>query len=392
MRQRTPPREGRLPQPPILATTQPQLTALLNALSDQPVVAVDTESNSLYAYQERVCLIQFSIPHADYLVDPLAGLDLSPLGPFFADPGTQKVFHAAEYDVICLRRDFGFQFANLFDTMWTARILGWPRIGLGALLQEIFDVHTKKRYQRYNWGQRPLDPEALTYACVDTHYLLPLHRLQANALMEKGRREEAQEVFDQIAASEPTSHTFDPQDFWHIKGAFDLTTREQATLRELCVWRNQEARHRNRPVFKVLGDQALVALAQARPRSLKKLMSMNGLKPYHAHRFGKRILRAISRGKDAPPPTPPAPPPRHSKAEIDRFEALRVWRKQMAIGRGVDPDVVVSNAILWALAERNPQTLDELHPIERLGPWKRKAYGEAILKVLDAEYQASSSE
>ena len=100
--------------PPVVVTTPSQLEALLDDLSTQPAIAVDTESNSLYAYYEQVCLIQCSVPGTDYIVDPLAGLDLSPLGRFFADPRMRKVFHAAEYDVMCLKRDFDFRFANLF--------------------------------------------------------------------------------------------------------------------------------------------------------------------------------------------------------------------------------------------------------------------------------------
>ncbi|MFQ6100389.1 MAG: ribonuclease D [Anaerolineae bacterium] len=370
------------PSPPVVATSPPQLAALLEALSDQPAVAVDTESNSLYAYRERVCLIQFSIPGADYVVDALAGLDLSPLARIFADPEIQKVFHAAEYDVMCLKRDFGFRFANLFDTMWAARILGWPRVGLGDVLKEHFGVRTNKRYQRYNWGKRPLEPEALTYACLDTHYLLPLRRLQADALMQQDRWEEAQEIFAQITASEPMTHTFDPEDFRRIKGAHDLTRREQAVLRELTIWRDREARRQDRPPFKVLNDHTLIALAQARPRAPEELPSIDGLKPYHARRYGGRILRAIERGIRARPPHPPPPPPRHSEAEVARFQALRAWRKQIAARRGVDTDVVVGNGVLWALAEQNPTTLDDLENIEGLGPWKRKTYGEAILKIL----------
>ena len=80
-------------------------------------LAVDTKSNGLYAYQEQVCLLQFSTSDTDYLVDPLALFDLSGLEPIFEDPGIEKIFHAAEYDILCLKRDFGFHFANLFDTM-----------------------------------------------------------------------------------------------------------------------------------------------------------------------------------------------------------------------------------------------------------------------------------
>jgi ribonuclease D len=372
-----------LPKPPTIVTTDSQLAALVESLSAQPAIAVDTESNSLYAYQEQVCLIQFSLRGSDCIVDPLAGLDLSPLADVFAGPDVQKVFHAAEYDVMCLKRDYGFRFANLFDTMWAARILGWPRVGLGDILKETFGVRTSKRYQRYNWGKRPLKPEALAYACLDTHYLLSLRRLQAEALTQEGRLEEAREVFDQIAASEPMSHTFDPQDFWRVKGFFDLTRREQAVLRELYIWRDGEARRRDRPPFKVLNDRALIALAQARPGGSGALTRVDGLKPYHVRRYGKPILRAIRRGGRARPPDLPPPPPRHSEAEIARFQALRAWRKQVAARRGVDVDVVVGNAVLWELAEQKPRTLEDLNRIEGLGPWKRKTYGQAMLRVLD---------
>ncbi len=368
--------------PPVVVTTGPQLATLLQTLSAEPAVAVDTESNSLYAYQEQVCLIQFSIPKHDYLVDPLAGLDLSPLAHFFADPRMQKVFHAAEYDVMCLKRDFDFCFDNLFDTMWAARILGWPRVGLGHILEETFDVRTKKRYQRYDWGKRPIEPEALTYACTDTHYLLHLSELQLDALLQQGRVEEAREAFDEIAASEPTFRAFEPQDFWRVKGVRDLNKRAQAVLRELCIWRDREARRRDRPHFKVLGDHTLVGLAQANPRTKAEMIGVNNLKSHHVRRYGRNILRAIERGMHAQLPRRPSPSPRRPEAEVVRFKTLRAWRKQTAENRGVESDVIVSNAALWALAEQNPRTLDALGRIKELGPWKQKTYAKAILKVL----------
>ena len=107
----------------------------------------------------------------------------------------------------------------------------------------------------------------MAYACLDTHYLLPLRRIQADALVKNGHWKEALEAFDQIAASEPMSHTFDPESFWRIKGTQDLTRREQAILRELYIWRDREARRRERPLFKVLNDRTLVAVAQAAPWS-----------------------------------------------------------------------------------------------------------------------------
>ena len=126
--------------PPMLVNTPDALDEMLYRLWAASAVAVDTESNSLYAYTERVCLIQFSVPGEDYLVDPLALDDLSALGAVFADDEITKVFHAAEYDVMALRRDYRFTFASLFDTMIASRIVGWERYGLAALLEEHFGI------------------------------------------------------------------------------------------------------------------------------------------------------------------------------------------------------------------------------------------------------------
>src|SRR5215468_10327890 len=101
---------------PIIVANLPALRELVRRLQDEPLIAVDTESNSLYAYHERVCLIQFSSRTQDWVIDPLAIKHLDVLAPIFANPRIEKVFHAAEYDLMCMKRDFGFIFNNLFDT------------------------------------------------------------------------------------------------------------------------------------------------------------------------------------------------------------------------------------------------------------------------------------
>jgi ribonuclease D len=357
------------------------LASLANRLSSQPAVALDTESNSLYAYQEQVCLLQISIPGEDFIVDPLAGFDVSPLAPVLADPSVLKVLHAAEYDVMCLKRDFGFRFGSLFDTMWAARILGWSRVGLGHILQDVFDVQTSKRYQRYDWGRRPLEPEALAYARMDTHYLLALREVQMEELSRKGRLEEAQEVFEQIAATGPASNDFDPEGFWGIKGAYDMSRREAAVLRELYLWRDEEAERVDRPHFKVVSDKTLSALARARPASREQLGRVEALPARSARRYGRSLLEAIRRGERAKKPHPPSKP-RPPDAVVERFEALRRWRRKAARGRGVEVDVVLANAVLWELAKANPGAVGELKRIKGLGDWKRAAYGEGIVHAL----------
>src|SRR5439155_5268068 len=139
-----------------------------------------------HAFRERVCLIQFSTPDADYIVDPIRLRDLRGLGAFFANPDQQKVFHAAEYDIVCLKRDYRVDVRSIFDTMSAARTLGWPQVGLAGILATHFDVKMNKKFQRADWKRRPLTPEQLDYARLDTHYLLALRDKQVAALAASG--------------------------------------------------------------------------------------------------------------------------------------------------------------------------------------------------------------
>src|SRR5262245_59410079 len=115
---------------PFLVTSQPAFDEMVARLRTQPRIAIDTEADSLYSYFEKVCLIQLSIPDHDYILDTLTFKDFQPLGELFADPAVELVFHAAEYDILSMKRDYGFVFENIFDTMVAARILGWKQVGL----------------------------------------------------------------------------------------------------------------------------------------------------------------------------------------------------------------------------------------------------------------------
>jgi ribonuclease D len=367
---------------PVLVATPEALARTMARLQGEPAVAVDTESNSFYVYHEQVCLIQFSIPGQDFLVDPLALSDLSLLGPFFADPAIEKVFHAAEYDVMCLKRDFGFQFSNLFDTMIAARILGWRRYGLGSILEEHFGVRQDKRLQRADWGQRPLSPQQLRYAALDTHYLLPLRDLLRAGLRSRRREREAEEAFAALPALEWNKREFDPDGFWSVKGAHDLSPSGQAVLCELYVYRDEQARARNLPPFKVLSSAALVRLSERCPTTITGLRRVKGVSQVVVKRYGRGLLDAIRRGQNAPPPQPPERPPRPENATLKRYEALRRWRKHRAEKRGVEPDVLISNDVLFELAKRAPTDLDVLAALDLLSPWKLQTYGAELVAVL----------
>ena len=181
--------------PPVLVQTADEYERLILDLNRRARIAVDTESNSLHAYRERVCLIQFSTPQTDYILDPFAFDNLDALAPIFASPRIEKIFHALEYDLICLRRDYGFEFCNLFDTMQAGRILGRKLAGLDRLLEDKFGVKVNKRFQKADWAVRPLSRDLQLYARLDTHYLIPLRDLLKAELVEKGLWPLAEEDF-----------------------------------------------------------------------------------------------------------------------------------------------------------------------------------------------------
>jgi ribonuclease D len=372
--------------PPVMVATPEYLAYFRETIQSNTRLAVDTESNSLYTYREQVCLIQVSTDQIDFLVDPLrlrTKTELDFFGEVLADPGVEKVLHAAEYDVMVLKRDFGFTLANIFDTMIATRILGWKHIGLGAVLGERFGVEVNKSNQRANWGQRPLPPNLIQYAQIDTHFLLPLRDELDKELEKAGHLEEARELFAEVCTAQWNGGHFDPDDFWHLSGARSLEPAALAILRELYLYREEQARQRDLPVFKVMTDDVLLTLAAAAPRSLDA-MRQRRLSERHIQRYGDGILRCVQRGLRASPPVPPRKNNNNHSSDLalKRFEALHTWRKDRAAQRGVPSDVVMPKDSLWELAEVAPSTREQLATIRSLGPWRIETYGDEILDVL----------
>lgn len=372
--------------PPILVDDASRLRALVADLASCVAVGVDTESNSLHAYRERVCVIQFSTPSADYIVDPIAVPDLTPLAPFFASPDQEKIFHASEGDLLGLGRDFSFVFANIFDTMSAARTLGWPQVGLAAVLDAQFGVRLSKTHQRADWGRRPLKADMLDYARLDTRYLWPLRQRLHAALVEGGHWAEAQEDFERVARvrPKPAGPSPDPMAFWRVKGARDLPPGQAAILQAVFAYREGQAERINQPPFKVMGEPVLLELARRAPARLDDLGAVPGMTPGQIHRHGQALLAAIQQGlRASAPPAPVLDVP--SDDVLARYDRLHHWRKRRANVRGVESDVILPRTTLRDLSQRPPRTLDDLAGIVDFGPRRRELYGEEILAVVSGQ-------
>jgi len=244
-------------------------------------------------------------------------------------------------------------------------------------------VTMNKKFQRADWKRRPLTPEQLDYARLDTHYLIALREKQVDALTEKGQWLEAQEEFERLArlggGASPAGP--DPAAFWRAKGARDLTPAQAAVLQALFAYREQQSERLDVPPFKVIGEPALLDLTRHAPRDTAALQAVPGMTPEVVRRFGPGLLQAIEQGLAAPPPRPPEVT-RESDEVQDRYDRLHHWRKTRARVRGVESDVILPRTALWDMARRPPRSLDDLAAIADFGPWRREAYGKEILALL----------
>lgn len=362
---------------PVLIESPDTFAALVRDLGRQRCIAVDTESNSLHAYHERVCLVQFSTPELDYVLDPLALNDLSPLGPIFSSPSIEKVFHAAEYDLICLRRDYGFSFASIFDTMQAGRILGRRQAGLDRLLEEKFDVKMNKRFQKADWAVRPLSRDLLRYARLDTHFLIALRDMLQAELESRGLWQLAQEDFEMACRPNGSKPKPEMPTWTRFAARRDLTARDLTVLNALLGWREQTAAVLDRPVFKVLDDDRLIEIARTKPTAPDELEAL-GLSSRQMHNWGAPILEAVKTGAKSPL-LKRVPSPRPDVAYLKRLEKLKEWRKKTAAKLDVESDVVLPRQLMLGLAEKGAQAVRSvLNP----SPWRLEHYGEQISTLL----------
>lgn len=357
------------------------LIELVANLQSETLLAIDTESNNMYVYQGRICLIQLSTANADYIIDPLEIENMQPLGDLLANTSIEKIFHAAEYDIICFKRDFGFEVRNIFDTMFAARFCKAPHFGLADMLLEYFDIKVDKRHQRDDWGKRPLPIDSLQYAQMDTHFLHELRDRLRGKLIELGQLDEAYEVFSDVLLIEAKEQIFDPNGFWKLGRPNSLTRRQMAILRELYLLRDEIALEQDRPHFKVIANSTLITLTRKKPHTYRELSQIRGLNHHISHTYGKQILAAIQAGNsNRLPKRPPRGGPSPRVAE--RYTILHVWRRDRAEERDLDSSLIISKHALWELAHIMPQNEGELLAVAGIGEWRLKTYGDELLKLI----------
>ena len=369
--------------PPLICSI-PEYQTMISALQSQPAIGVDTESNSLFAYREQVCLLQLSNSNQDFLVDPLPLDGMADLGQIFADSTVQKIFHAGDYDIACLKRDYGYEFQNLFDTMLAGATLGEANLGLGAMLEKYLGVVLDKKYQRADWGKRPIKPEMLVYAQNDSHYLIPLRDQLQEALIKCGKLDLLLEDSRNLART-PSSNPSPEVSVWHVRGAQELKPNQISLLQALMIMREDLAEDLDRPVFKVLGDAGLVDVARVQPHHIEELDLLPTFSAGQVKTFGKDIMFAIEKWRSNPGEVKKRQNHRPGDAELHRRDLLSTWRKEEGKKMGVSSNIVLSKDLIESVAKTCPKNAAELKTLMADYPCRFELFGADILKTLQKE-------
>jgi ribonuclease D len=369
-------------QPAEWIDTPNALQEVSKNLLTQSILGIDTESNSLYVYKEQVCLIQISTPCNDYLIDPLAIKDISALAPIFASQEIEKVFHAAEYDILCLKRDFQFEINNIFDTMLASRALGHQNTGLGAILEERFSIIADKKYQRANWGKRPISPDMLKYAQMDSFFLIEIRNLFYEELVSKNRLELAREDFLRLTQIDPPEVANYEHDAWKIANGQNYHSRQLSVLMALCKYRDKLAHDKNVPLFKIFPNRFIQALVETMPVNREDFYSM-GYSPIRSvEKYMQPVLAIIIEAKQNKGQYQAHHNHRPEWDFFKRLDAIRAWRKQKAYELQVMSDIILPKDVLLEITNKNPESMDQLAEIMKDIPWRYEHFGEQILTVL----------
>jgi len=369
----------------LLVKDQSDLNRIASSIEKETAIGVDLESDSMFHYQEKVCLIQISTPSRNILVDPLSLDDISPLSPVFADPKIKKVFHGADYDIRSLYRDFSIEVNSLFDTQIAARFLGIRDTGLARLLKENFGVLVEKKYQKKDWSERPLPAAMLAYAVQDTCHLLLLSQILEKQLQAKGRLFCVEEECERLSKVRPALPDTSPL-FRKFKGASRLDPRGLAVLESIMQLRNDTARGRDLPPFKVIGNAQIMEIVERMPVTEKHLERIKGLSARQVKMLGPSILKKIDESIALPENELPVFPrntiQRISAKVSNKVNALREWRDRRAKEMGIDPALVCTNAQIQSLALAYPKSRKDLEGIDTIKLWQKRLFGNEICYLL----------
>ncbi len=357
--------------------TQAGLEAVVTHLRLAKRIGIDTEADNLHHYHTRVCLLQISAGGREFLIDPLAGMDLRSL--FDALAGKSLIMHGSDYDLRLLWELCRFRPAEVFDTMLAAQLVGITHIGLSSLLNELLDINHPKDSQKSDWSRRPLPAKMVDYAARDVKHLEDLRAALLQRLERRGRAEWHKQKCDWQIEVATTGFPGADEHSWRLGPSRHFSPRAQAALYELWHWRDGEARRLDRPPFKVMSNEYLAKLALAVDDGSWREV-FEGLPKGLKRGPSRGLFEALEAGLARDPKTLPKRPENRerrqplSAQELSRQDKIRAHRDRQSQELEIDPTLIASRSQIAQLA-RQPDAAEQV-----LLPWQATL----LRPVLDA--------
>jgi len=361
------------------------LEKAVRVLEKGKTIAVDMEADSMYHFQEKVCLVQMATEKSTIVVDPLQVKNLSSLKPLFSNPDIKKIFHGADYDVRSFYRDFKIEINNLFDTEVACRFLGIKETGLEAVLKKYLDISLNKKYQKKDWSKRPLPQEMIDYAARDVIYLFTLAEICEKKLEKKGRLAWVLEECDSLSKVRPVLSDEEPL-FLKFKGAGRLKSRSLAVLEALLRFRKSIAKKKDKPMFKIIGNNSIMKITTEKPVTLRRLKGIKALSGKQINMYGSDLIKVVAGALKIPESKLPVYPrkkvPVLPYEVFGRIKALKSWRASKARALEIDSGMICNNVLITSIAIQNPVDRRAIERIKEMKNWQKKEFGQEIITLL----------
>ena len=373
----------------IMVTDAESLAQAIDIWTAAGIIGVDTEANSFFAYHERLCLMQVSTDRQDWIIDPFAlGDDMQIMSPLLANPDIIKIFHAAEFDLMIIKKDMGVEVKGIFDTQVAMTFLRHQKTGLAALIESYYGIKLSKDEQRSNWGERPLSDKQIAYARIDTHFLVDVYGKLIPELEEKNMMGAAYGEFDRQMSDILMPATANPDRYLKLKGAKTLNPSQLAKLKALFEWREEGASKRDVPPFKVMSNPGLIGIAEVNPRTTKELAEIKGVGWKIAKRAGDKIfnLLGVVEGQTIDLQVKKISKEERLARQIrrDNTDALKAWRTAAAGELDLPSERLIHRRQLEQIAAVLPVTSEELNKVVQLNDWQREQFEASLLSTLES--------
>lgn len=364
-------------------TSKEALSKLISDALSKKYLSIDIEGNGFFRYPERVCLIQVSFDDQAHIIDPLEIDDLMELRKIFDNSEIIKIFHAGDFDIRSLHRDYSFNFKNVFDTSIGAAFLGSEKLGLDAILNEYVNIEIKKekKLQRSDWTIRPLPDESIEYAADDVLYLNNTRKVMENKLLALSRLDWVKEECVRLSKVK-----FQPKNettaFFDVKGSIDLNPRGLAVLKCLYEFREDEAIGKDRPPFKIMSDSVLVEISKDPHQNFSNI---SGIGYWSNGTNLRRLKEVIEKGLSLDPQYRPQKSKQRIKGMTNkerekaniRLKQLKEWRKDLGQELKLDPSLLWPTSSLARLS-RFPESFEEEFEQPEVRNWQIKEFGDSI--------------